>query len=241
MDTRSKANALVFRRWRLVIAASWLACLATAGCASQPAPKPPPTWDGLELTEREGFDSVYVRPGASLALYKRVMLRHAEVSFDQNWMPFKDPVMRAKKVDPNRISSQVAAAFDEIAMRELQQHSYDVVTSPDDDVLSVVPVITDLFVKFADPAGSGDGDALMLDMGHMTLVVELRDSMTNTALARVIDRMEESSANLSVGSSITSSAAAERILTTWAVALRTALDRAHAQPPAEGKPAGSNK
>ena len=241
MNTRSKGNALVFRCLRPVLAASWLACLVTAGCVSPAAPKPPPTWDGLELVQREGLDSVYVRPGASLAAYHRVLLRHAEVSFDQNWMPFKDPVMRAKKVDPNRISSQVASAFDEIAMRELQQHSYDVVTSPDDDVLSVVPVITDLFVKFADPAGSGDGDALMLDMGHMTLVVELRDSMTNTALARVIDRVEQSSADIPVGSSLTSSAAAERILTTWAVALRTALDRAHAQPAAEGKPVRSNR
>ncbi len=235
------ANALVFRRRRGVIAASWLVCLVTAGCASQAPPKPPPTWDGLELVERDGLDSVYMRPGASLAAYHRVVLRYADVSFDQNWMPFKDPTMRSLKIDPNRIASQVSEAFNEIVVRELQQHSYDVVTSPDDDVLRVVPGITDLFVKFADPAESGDGGAPMLEMGHMTLVVELRDSMTNTALARVVDRMEESRANLPAGSSMTGSAVAERILTTWAVALRTALDRAHAQPAVEGRPAGSNK
>jgi hypothetical protein len=78
-------------------------------------------------------------------------------------------------------------------------------------------------------------------MGHMTLVVELRDSLTNTALARAVDRVEASSADVPAGSSLTSSAAAERILSAWAVALRTALDRAHAQPAAGGKPAGSKK
>lgn len=214
-----------------MLAAGSLASLLISACASQQAPKPPPSWDGLELVERAGLDSVYVRPGANLAAYKRVTLRHAEVSFDPNWTPFKDPVMQSRRVDPNRISSEVADAFDEILVRELQQHSYDVVNAPDDDVLRVVPAVTDLFVKFSDTAGHDD--APTLEMGHITLVMELRDSMTNTALARVVDRVEESSANVPVGSSLKSSAAAERILTQWAVALRAALDRAHAPPPAE--------
>ena len=229
---------------RIMLAAGALACLLASGCVSKKedqAQKPPPTWDGLELVEREGLDSVYARPGASLAAYKRVTLRHAEVSFDQNWEPFKDPVMQSRKVDPNRISADVTDAFDEMLLRELQQHHYDVVASPDDDVLRVVPTITDLFVKFADPTGADDGDALLLDVGHMTLVLELRDSMTNTALARVVDRLEESGANLPVGTSLKSAAAAERILSKWAVALRTALDRAHAPPPADGKPVDSKR
>jgi hypothetical protein len=221
-----------------VLAASWLVCVVISGCATPP-PKPPLTWDGLELVERENLDVVLMRPGASLAQYKRVMLRHAEVSFDQNWMPFKDPQMRSNKVDPNRIAREVETLFHEIATRELQQHSYEVVTYPDDDVLRVVPSITDLFVKFADPAASADGNALLLDMGHMNIVAELRDSMTNTVLARVVDRTQVSSADLPVRSSLTGAAAAERIITTWAVALRTALDRARAQPPAGGKHANS--
>jgi hypothetical protein len=224
---------------RCVLAASWLACVAISGCATPPPPKPPPTWDGLELVERENLDTVYMRPGASLAQYKRVILRHVEVSFDQNWMPFKDPVMQSNKVDPNRIARDVEALFQEIAVRELQQHSYEVVTYPDNDVLRVVPSITDLFVKFGGPTTSGDGSALLLDTGHMNIVAELRDSMTNTVLARVIDRTQVSSADLPVGGSLTGAVAAERIITTWAVALRTALDRAHAQPPVKGKQANS--
>jgi hypothetical protein len=191
--------------------------------------------------EREGLDSVYVRPGASLAPYKRVMLRHAEVSFDQNWHPFKDPVMQSRKVDPNRIAREIEEAFNEITVRELQQHSYELVSSPDDDVLRVVPVITDLFVKFADQAGPDAARPLVLEMGHMTLVVELRDSVTNTILARVIDRVDAGSAGVPVGSGLTSGEVAERIITEWAIALRTALDRARAPPPAEGRSTDSRK
>jgi hypothetical protein len=223
----SSAAPFAFFAVRAMAAAGALAGLLIADCASPPAPKPPPTWDGLELVERVGLDSVYLRPGASLAAYKRVTLRHAEVSLDSNWMPFKDPVMQSRRVDPNRIVAAVADAFDEVLARELQQHSYDVVASPDHDVLRVVPAISDLFVKFV------DSDALMLDTGHMVLVLELRDSMTNAALARVVDRAEARATDLPVGSAgLKGSAAAERILTEWAVTLRTALDRAHAQPPA---------
>jgi len=224
----SSAAPLAFFGMRAMAAAGALTGLLIAGCTSQPAPKPPPTWDGLELVERAGLDIVYLRPGASLAAYKRVTLRRAEVSLDSNWMPFKDPVMQSRKVDPNRIVAAVGEAFDEVLVRELQQHSYDVVAHPDDDVLRVVPAISDLFVKFADSS-----DALMLDTGHMALVLELRDSMTNAALARVVDRAEAHATDLPVGSAgLKGSDAAQRILTEWAVTLRTALDRAHTQPPA---------
>jgi hypothetical protein len=222
-----------------ILTVGWLVCAVTASCASEPPPKPPLTWDGLALVPREGLDRVYIRPCASLASYKRVMLRHAEVSFDQNWMPFTDPGLRSRNVDPNRIARDIEALFSRVMTRELQQHSYEIVSYPDDDVLRVVPAITDLFVKFADPAGSADGSsAFLLNTGHLTLVAELRDSVTNTLLARVVDRMDEHGADIPVGTSATGAAAAERMVTTWAVALRTALDRAHA-PPVEGKGANS--
>src|SRR5262249_54859293 len=98
---------------------------------------------------------------------------------------------------------------------------------------------TDLYVRFPDATQPG-GNVPVVEMSHMTLVVELRDSMTNTALARVADLMEESSEDrIEGGGGDASRAAAERSLTKWAVALRPALDRAHAAPPADGKTAPS--
>jgi hypothetical protein len=224
----------------MLVAAAVL-LVAGAGCSSQPEkPKGPPTWDGLELVAREGLDTVYVRPGASLSRYRRVMLRHAEVSFDKNWKPFEDPALKAHKVDPNKIAREVEDLFQEVTVRELQKGSYQIVSSPDDDVLRVVPVITDLAVTFRGPAAPDSSDALVVDAGHMTLVVELRESLTNTILARVIDRAEAGSgAELQVGAGLTGSAAAEQIMTKWAVALRSALDRARALPPGKESPAES--
>lgn len=207
--------------------------VAMSGCASQPQ-KPPAevTWDGLALVERAGLDRVYVRPGANLSQYRRVILRDPSVSFDQNWKPFEERKETGSKVDPNVISREVEKSFREITVRELQKGGYEIVTSPDEDVLRVVPSITDLYVTFPDPSSS----AAVVDPGHMTLVVELRDSATNTALARVIDHAEQSSEDrLEFGSSTPNRAAAERIMNKWAVTLREALDRAHAAPPAKGQ------
>jgi hypothetical protein len=220
-----------------LLAGAVLGCV-TGGCAFEPS-KPPPelTWDGLALVEREGLDQVYLRPGANLSQYKRVILRDANVSFDQNWKPFAERKDGGGKVDPNAIRKEVEETFREITVRELQKGSYEIVTLPDDDVLRVVPSITDLSVTFPDPAVSSGGSAVV-DLGHMTLVAELRDSTTNTALARVIDRMEQSSADrLELGSSTPNRAAAERIMTKWAVALREALDKAHTASPAKGQEA----
>jgi hypothetical protein len=209
--------------------------IVICGCASQP-PKPPPerTWDGLELVEREGLDRLFLRPGANLSQYRRVILRHPTVSFDQNWKPFEERKDVAGKVDPNVIRQEVEKSFHEIAVRELQKGSYQIVTVPDHDVLRVVPSITDLYVSFPDPSAP----AAVVELGHMTLLVELRDSETNTALARVIDQREQTHADrLELGSSSPNRAAAERIMTSWAVALREALDRAHAAPPTRGQEA----
>jgi len=217
---------------------SWLGtaiCLVCSACASQAPPPAPPTWDGLELVERAGLDSVYVRPGASLAQYRRVMLRHAEVSFDQNWAPGEYLAKTDDSLDRMKIAEEVQEAFQEITTEELAKGSYTLVSSPDTDVLRVVPSITDLYV------GNRGGDMIM-DIGHMTLVVELRDSLTNTSLARVIDEVGgDEAATLGISQGISNSAAAERVITKWAVALRSALDRARAEAAAAPDPRRSDR
>mgnify|MGYP001125749103 CR=1 FL=1 len=42
---------------------------------------------GLQKTSVKGLDLAYVRPGASLAAYKRVKLDPVDVQFDRSWEP----------------------------------------------------------------------------------------------------------------------------------------------------------
>src|SRR3982751_427702 len=72
----------VFKR-ALAIAAVVLA-LGVSGVATAKEATPD-SWDGMPRVKRPGLDAVYLRPGASLAKYKKVMLDPVEVSFDKNW------------------------------------------------------------------------------------------------------------------------------------------------------------
>src|SRR3954454_20458115 len=58
--------------------------LSVAGVAAAKEATPD-SWDGMPRVKRPGLDAVYLRAGASLAKYKKVMLDPVEVSFDKNW------------------------------------------------------------------------------------------------------------------------------------------------------------
>ena len=64
------------------------------------------------------------------------------------------------------------------------------------------------------------------DSGEMTLISELRDSVTGTLLARAFDRREDNGMMWQWTNSVTNSADARRIITSWADTLRNALDAA---------------
>jgi hypothetical protein len=59
----------------------------------------------------------------------------------------------------------------------------------------------------------------------MTLVLELRDSVTGETLARIVDtRAGRTSGMLTITNRVTNTADAQRAMRTWARALRDALD-----------------
>ena len=74
----------------------------------------------------------------------------------------------------------------------------------------------------------------VVNAGEMTLMAELYDSVTNTLLARVMDRqrgLERGLNELQIANRVTNTAEADRILGAWAKRLRDALDKARADQP----------
>src|ERR1700754_4471229 len=71
---------------RALAIAAVVVTLGVAGVAAAKEPTPD-SWDGMPRVKRPGLDAVYLRQGASLAKYKKVMLDPVEVSFDKNWDP----------------------------------------------------------------------------------------------------------------------------------------------------------
>lgn len=192
----------------------------------------PDSWDGMPRVKRPGLDAVYLREGASLAKYKKVMLDPVEVSFDKNW----DPNRRLTgsniyggegKVDAEAIRVDLGKLARKVTERELGK-KYPLVDSVGEDVLRVHARIVDLFINAPDTMTPGVR-TYVVNAGEMTLVADLYDSQTNTLIGHVIDRQrgqERGPFDLQIANRVTNTAEADRILSMWALRLKKALDNA---------------
>jgi hypothetical protein len=211
-----------------------LGILSLAPAFSADRDMPAETPDGLKLVKRPGLDTVYVREGVSLAKYQKVMLDPVEVSFDKNWDPRRGAVAPLESADPVAIQKGLAKLAREVFQRELEKKGgYPLVAEPAADVLRVRARIVDLYINAPDTRSAEPTRVYVVSAGEMTLMAELYDSVTNTLLARVIDRqrgLERGLNELQIANRVTNTAEADRILTFWASRLRNALDKARAEP-----------
>lgn len=186
------------------------------------------TQEGLERVEVKGVDAVYRRPGANLAPYNKLLVRPVYVEFSKNWKPEHDSALyQMNEPDRERIRQGLADMFAEVMVNELQtKGGYQLVAEPAADVLEVRPAIVNLYINAPDVSmqTAGRVRTYTADAGEMTLVVELRDSVTGTLLSRAFDRRNADNMSWQWTNSVTNSAEAKRIITGWADTLRNALD-----------------
>lgn len=188
-------------------------------------------WDELELRPSKGLDKLYVRPGASLAGYKRVRLERLQVEFAKDWKPNDSRVgsRRLTEADFDSIKNALANEFASTCKKVLAKGGYQVVDEGGEDVLDVTPLVVNLYITAPDKVTAGRSRTYTADPGQMTLVAELRDSETSQIIARVIDTQRSSwGGPFQMTTSVSNMAAAQAIITGWASALRKALDQANA-------------
>ncbi len=187
--------------------------------------------DGLQKTSVKGIELAYVKPGASLAGYKRVKIDPVEVAFHKSWDPTRTGSnIKVSSTERQKILDGVARLVQEEFTREIQGSSgYAVTDETGDDVLRVKIHIVNLYVSAPDTGkSSGRSRTYVVSAGEMTLFAELIDSKTNEVVARVVDRREARSAGrVSLGDSVNNQGEARTIAAGWARILRKALDNAH--------------
>jgi hypothetical protein len=198
-----------------------------AGCAStQPAPKD--EWDGLVRQSGTRLDAVFVRADAEVVAYRSVMIDPVEVSFARNWDPNRggrSQLGRLNADDMAAIRTGVADLFRETFRAELERGGYQLVDTAGPDTLRVSAAIVDLYITAPDANSAGRSRTYTANAGRMTLVAELRDSMTGEILARAVDaRSARNSATMQFTNRATNTADARREMRVWATALRQALD-----------------
>ena len=206
----------------LVLAAG---ALVLAGCASTDAVT---EWDGLVRKPNTRLNAVFVKPDAQIVAYRSVMLDPVQVSFDGNWDPnrgTRSMSARLNSDDVAAIKSDLAELFREIFRDELARGGYQLVDQPGPETLRVTPAIINLFINAPDTSAPGRTRTYTADSGRMTLVVELRDSETNTLLARAVDTQTGRNAGMwTITNRVTNTADARRAIGVWSSALRRGLD-----------------
>lgn len=177
--------------------------------------------DGLHLVKDSKVRIAYVRPGATLGQYRRVMLLDCYVEFVEDWQ--RDYNMsqlglsgRVSDKDAERIKRDLAAEFRKVFTDELTKKGYPVVEEPAPDVLLLRPALINVDVTAPDILSASRSRTYVQSAGAMTLYMELYDATTETLLARVIDPQADDPAWAQRADRVTNKAAADRILRDWA-------------------------
>ena len=219
----SPSHAIV---WPLTVALLLTGCSAFRGEQA-----PDTTEDGLVRISVKGIDHAYMRPGASLAQYRRIMLDPVQVAFSKDWDPEKTGSrMKLSEEEREKIRSDLAKLFTKTFKHELEKGGYTVVDAPAVDVLRVTPQLEDVYINAPDVMTPGRTRTYVMNAGRMSLLADLRDSETGAILARVADQKESrDEVNFELASSVYNSVEASRMISEWARILRSRLDAVRMQ------------
>jgi hypothetical protein len=205
--------------------------LLAAGCAGFGS-REPSEWDGLVRQRNARLGALFVKPDVDTAVYRSVVIDPVEVSFSRHWKPNRTASSVSRRLDARdvaAIQTRIAELVHEIFVDELNRAGYPIVAEAGDDTLRVTAAIVDLYVTAPDTLSPGRVTTFTTDSGRMTLVLELRDSVTGELLARAVDtRTGRRSGLLTVTSSVTTTADARSAIRVWASGLTQALGEMYA-------------
>jgi len=219
----------IFRQSSLMAAAM----LFAAGCAgSNPtidtSDAAGMTFDGLYPVKGGTADAAWARPGADISRYSKIMLQGVGIEYRPGGESGRLYHSRTS-ADHYDISDKQKEKFQEI-LREAfldelgKSENFKIVGAPGPDVLSIRGGLLDV-VSFVPPDPIGRGAVYLSSVGEATLVLEIRDSVSEAVIARAVDRRAaEDSFGLRESNRVNNMSEVRRMAKTWARLLRERLD-----------------
>jgi hypothetical protein len=208
-----------------------LACVALLSAVALAAKKPPEEWDGLKLVKVKGIDAAYVRPGADVSGYTKLIIDPIQVAFAKDWdkksTVYKQKLSTAQLDEiKQKLGKLAEETFDEVLSKD---NGYQIVTAPGPDVMRFSAAIVDLWPRAPDTQEPGRNYTYTTSAGSAVLYAELRDSETNQLFARVVDGREaRNSGTFRWTNSVENTAEARAMVQDWARILRKRLDAVRA-------------
>ena len=170
-------------------------CVALAFALATPSAavaKAPDTWDNLIKVKSKKLEAVYLLPNADFRLYTKVMIDPTQVAFQKNWQSDINRTTtglggKISDSEASKIADQARTGFEAIFAKAYSDAGYQVVTTPGPDVLRLVTGVLNLSISAPD-TGSSRARAYSAEAGEATVVIEVRDSLTNAVLGRAVDQ-----------------------------------------------------
>ena len=222
----------------------WLAALALVGSlAPALAADAPESWDGLVQVKPKRMDAAYLLPGADFRQYTKVMIDPTQVAFQKDWQKrINDTRRLSDRVDDDQAQKILAAArtnFDDVFVDEFTKAGYTVVKAPGPDVLRISTAVINLYINAPDTMSAGRSYSFTTEAGEATLVLEVRDSLTNALMGRALDRRDtQGGAAAQLTTSVTNQVEFRALFRQWANIAAKGLEelKSHSPVPADLKP-----
>lgn len=187
------------------------------------------TFDGLHEVLNSKADMAWAVPGVDLSGYTKIMLQGEGIEYRPGGESGRTMMARSRggpyEVTERQKERMLAVVREEFLEELGKSEKYTIVEESGPDVLLVRGAILDV-VSYVPPDTNVVRTYVYLSsIGEATIVIELRDSITNAILARAIDRdAAEDMGGWSESNRVTNTAEVRRLVRRWARSLREGLE-----------------
>jgi Protein of unknown function (DUF3313) len=196
----------------------------------QTGPNAEVTHDGLTRVDKSVMDMAWVQADLDLRGYKKLMLAGAEIQYrvvddkGAHYRPGRNDTTEFPISDESK--AKLRETVSEVFREQLAKSKrYEITNIPGPDTLLLVGTLIDVVSKVPPDDAPGRYDVYLSSVGEATLVLELRDSMSNEVLARAADRRAaEQTGYVTASNPVTTLSEVRRLASSWANLLRKRLD-----------------
>ena len=177
----------------MILRAFFVLCVAVLGaaaCAAEPQAPSEAVREGLVAVQSRNLDELYLRPNADLAAYRKVLIDPVRAEIRGDWLKNLNYTRNVSRwvgpEDAQRIAADVASTLESTIAETYKARGYEIAAAPEPGVLRLSARIADLYVNAPDRFSPWTVKTFTRDAGQATLLLEARDAVSGTLLARVV-------------------------------------------------------
>lgn len=219
----------------MALMTAFIFVVGSLGCTTAPptiqtGPDAEVSFDGLHKIDNSRSDAAWAVPDLDFSGYTNIRFVSLGIQYKEVANKGRSQVTRSQG-GPFFIDEKARAQFEalvsEIFSEELGKITrFEIVDEPGPDTLEVGGGLLNVTSQVPpDPVG-GRSSYYLTSIGDATLVLEIRDSMSNRILARAVDRRaaETLGGTFRRSNTVSNSVEVKRLIRYWAVALREVLE-----------------